>query len=89
MKLSYQTFWMLLWLWTCAVPVKQAITITRLSDDCVRRWYGRFRAHLPEATHILERIVQLDEAFFKNMTLGIPSQLAQATVISSNRIRAN
>jgi hypothetical protein len=74
MKLSYQTFWMLLWLWTCAVPVKQAITITRLSDDCVRRWYGRFRAHLPEATHILERIVQLDEAFFKNMTLMMAKQ---------------
>ena len=74
MKLPHQKFWALLWLWTCAIPVRQAMAITRLSDDCVRRWYGRFRAHLPRETHILERIVQLDEAFFRDMTLMMAKQ---------------
>ena len=74
MKLPYQKFWLLLWCWTTATAIRQAVAWTRLSDDCVRRWYGRFRARLPLETHILERIVQLDEAFFQNMTLMMAKQ---------------
>jgi transposase-like protein len=74
MKLPYQKFWMLLWCWTIQEPVLQAMSWTKLSDDCVRRWYGRFRTHLPEEHHILERIVQMDEAFFKNATLLMAKQ---------------
>jgi len=69
MKLPYQKFWMLLWCWTIREPVLQAMSWTGLSEDAVRRWYGRFRAHLPEEHHILERIVQMDEAYFKNAAL--------------------
>src|SRR3989344_2321934 len=47
MKLSYQTFWLLVWCWTTAIPIKQTMSITRISDDAVRRWFGRFRSHLP------------------------------------------
>jgi hypothetical protein len=50
------------------------VAISELSDDTVRRWYNKFRLHLPEETHILERIVQLDEAFFKKMTLMMAKQ---------------
>ena len=74
MKLPYQAFWFLLWCWTCLVPIRQACAFSGLSDDCVRRWYGRFRARLPQETHILERIVQMDEAFFKTMTLLMAKQ---------------
>jgi len=74
MKLPYQKFWMLLWCWTIQEPVLQAISWTKLSDDTVRHWYAAFRAHLPEEHHILERIVQMDEAFFKNMTLLMAKQ---------------
>jgi transposase-like protein len=74
MKIPYQKFWMLLWCWTIQEPVLQTMSWTKLSEDAVRRWYGRFRAHLPEEHHILERIVQLDEAFFKNMTLMMAKQ---------------
>src|SRR3989344_2611751 len=74
MKLPYQKFWMVLWCWTIQIPVKQAQTLSGLSDEAVRRWYGNFRTHLPQETHILERIVQLDEAFFKNMTLMMAKQ---------------
>src|SRR3989338_4005180 len=74
MKISYQLFWLLLWCWTTEIPILQTQSITKLSDDAVRRWFVRFRQHLPEETHILERIVQLDEAYFKNMTLMMAKQ---------------
>mgnify|MGYP001599868021 FL=1 len=74
MKLSYQKFWMLLWCWTIQEPLRQTRALTGLSDDAVRRWYWRFRAHLPQETHILERIVQMDEAFFRDMTLLMAKQ---------------
>lgn len=69
MKLSYQRFWLLLWCWTTEIPIRQTQAWTKLSGDCVRRWYKRFRARLPLETHVLERIVQLDEAFFTGRTL--------------------
>ena len=74
MKLPYQLLWMLLWSWTTEIPIKQCGALTNRSNDCVRRWYRRFRAHLPRETHILERIVQLDEAFFRDMTLMMAKQ---------------
>lgn len=73
-KLSYQKFWMVLWSWTTEIPVRQAMALTGLSEDAVRRWYGVFRAYLPKETPILERIVQLDEAYFKKQALMIAKQ---------------
>jgi hypothetical protein len=73
-KLSYQSFWLLLWCWTAQIPVRQTMALTGRSEEAVRRWYGRFRSHLPDEAHILEKIVQLDEAFFKNMTLLMGKQ---------------
>jgi len=74
MKLSYQKFWIVLWCWTTQVPVKQAMALTELSEEAIRRWYDRFRAHLPLRQGILERIIQLDETFFKRMTLMMAKQ---------------
>jgi transposase-like protein len=74
MKLSYQKFWIVLWCWTTEIPIKQCMALTELSDEAVRRWYAHFRAHLPHESHILERIVQLDESFFKTMTLMMAKQ---------------
>lgn len=68
-KLPLQTWWMVLWCWSTQVPIKQTIALTRLTEVSVRKWFEAFRAHLPEETHVLERIVQLDEAYFKNMAL--------------------
>jgi len=69
MRLSYQKFWLTLWCWTNQVPVKQAIALTELSEKALRHWYGLFRDHLPDNAVILEKIIQLDEAYFKGMTL--------------------
>ncbi len=74
MKLHYEKFWMLLWSWTCAIPIKQTAALTRLSEHTVRHWFGVFRAHLPRETHVLERIVQLDEAYGKGWSLVMAKQ---------------
>jgi hypothetical protein len=74
MKLPMQKFWLLLWCWTCEIPIRQTTALTKLSEVTVRRWFGMFRMHLPEEEHILERIVQLDEAYFKQMTLMMAKQ---------------
>lgn len=64
MKVSLQKFWVLLWCWTQKVSVQQAMALSRCSEKAVRHWYDLFRIHLPEEYHVLERIVQLDEAYF-------------------------
>jgi len=74
LKLPLQTWWMVLWCWSCAVPVKQTMAFTNLSSISVRKWFDTFREHLPQETHVLERVVQLDEAYFKNMTLIMGKQ---------------
>lgn len=74
MKLPYEKFWVLLWSWTCAIPIKQTAALAGLSEKTVRHWFGAFRAHLPRETHILERIVQMDEAYFKRSALIMAKQ---------------
>lgn len=74
MKLPLQKFWMILWCWTQAVPVRQTMALTQLSEEAVRRWFGRFRSHLPENIEILSRVVQLDEAYGKGWVLVMAKQ---------------
>jgi len=74
MKLSLPKFWLILWCWTTQIPVKQSIALVHLSEEAVRHWFDLFRSNLPENTEILERIVQLDEAYFKRMSLVMAKQ---------------
>jgi len=74
MKLSYQKFWLVLWCWTKQVPIKQTTDLTELSEEAVRHWFANFRRHLPANEAILERIVQLDEAYFKQAALIMAKQ---------------
>lgn len=74
MKLPLQNFWAILWCWTQAIPVKQAMALTHLSEEAVRRWYGAFRLHLPENNEQLSRVVQLDEAYGKGWVLLMAKQ---------------
>jgi hypothetical protein len=53
---------------------KQAMALTYLSEMAIRHWYDRFREHLPENPQILERVVQLDEAYGKGWTLIMAKQ---------------
>ncbi len=52
-----------------AGPSRSCRALTGLSEEAARRWYDNFRGYLPQETHVLEHIVQLDEAYFKNMVL--------------------
>jgi len=74
MKISFQKFWLILWCWTTQVPVKQAMVLTHLSEKGIRHWYDLFRNHLPANPVILERVVQLDEAYFRKMSLIMAKQ---------------
>jgi transposase-like protein len=73
-RIPLTQFWMILWCWTCAIPIKQTVALTHVTEKSVRRWFDLFRAHLPEESHILERIVQMDEAYFKGKTLVMAKQ---------------
>lgn len=74
-KLPLQQWWLLLWCWTKKIPVQQAASLSRLSEVTVYHWYDQFRLHLPEEYHVLEAIVQLDEAYFKNWCLMVGKQV--------------
>jgi transposase-like protein len=68
MKLPLTQFWLVLWSWTTQIPVRQAVSLTRLSEVTIRLWYDEFRHHLPEDQEVLEKLVQLDEAYFGGKT---------------------
>ena len=53
LKLPLHTWWLVLWAWCEKIPVHQAMKLSGLSELAVRRWYDRFREHLPENQHLL------------------------------------
>jgi hypothetical protein len=54
-----------LWCWTTQIPIKQSVTLTKISEATLRHWFDLFRQNLPQDQEVLQRLVQLDEAFFK------------------------
>ena len=74
MKLSYQEFWLILWCWTTQIPVRQAMALCNISEKGVRHWYDLFRNNLPDNPNILEKVIQLDEAYFKKLSLMMAKQ---------------
>ena len=74
MRINHGKFWLLLWCWTSQIPVKQAAELAMLSRQAVYGWYDLFRAHLPDDPVVLERIVQLDEAYGKGWCLMMGKQ---------------
>jgi hypothetical protein len=74
LKIPLQKWWLILWCWTSQIPIKQATKLSGQSDLAIRRWYDRFREHLPENLLILDKIVQLDEAYGKGWVLLMGKQ---------------
>lgn len=74
MKLSLQKFWLILWCWTQKIPVLQAQKLCNLSEKSVRHWYRVFRLRLPEIEPILNGVIQMDEAYFKSLSLIMAKQ---------------
>lgn len=75
MKLSLRTFWALLWCWTQKIPVLQTMKLCHLSEEAVRRWFHQFRLNLPDYQPILAGVVQMDEAYFKSLSLVMAKQI--------------
>lgn len=89
MKINLERFWLILWCWTTQIPIKQTMSLTKLSDKAVRHWFAKFRSHLPANSEILSQIVQLDEAFSKNRAIMLAKQqgtrkLAHEVLTTSN-----
>jgi len=74
-KLSVRTIWALLWCWTKRVPVLQTQALCHLSEEAVRHWFRQFRLHLPALEAILEGKIQMDEAYFKSLSLIMAKQI--------------
>lgn len=66
MKISLDTFWILLWCWTRKYSLDQATDLAEVSKPTARRWYEKFREHIPsqQLEEVrLSGIVQMDEAY--------------------------
>mgnify|MGYP001561257065 FL=1 len=75
MKLNVRTWYALLWCWTQKVPVLQTTKICHVGEEATRFWFRQFRLHLPAFEPILEGVVQMDEAYFKNLSLLLAKQV--------------
>ena len=80
MKLSLRTFYALLWCWTQRIPVLQTQTLCHLSEKAVRHNFRQFRLHLPCFEPILEGTVQMDEAYFKKISLLLAKQIGSKKI---------
>jgi transposase-like protein len=66
MKISLDIFWLLLWCWSNEVAPDQAQKLCGVSKPTQRRWYEKFREHIPRQPFEqvrLSGIVQMDEAY--------------------------
>lgn len=80
MKLSLRTFWALLWCWTQQVPVLQTQKLYHVSERTVYHWFRQFRLRLPDFEPILEGTVQMDEAYFKKLSLVMAKQVGSKKI---------
>ena len=75
MKLSLRTFWTLLWCWTQKVPVLQTKKLCHVNEKTIHYWFRQFRLHLPQFEPILQGCIQMDEAYFKSLSLIMAKQV--------------
>lgn len=73
-KLPLQQFWLLLWCWTQKVPVLQSERLCNLSEKAVRHWFDIFRHQLPDISYALKGTIQMDEAYFRSLSLVMAKQ---------------
>lgn len=79
-KLSLRTWWCLLWCWTQAVPVVQTQKLCHVSEPTVRFWFREFRLHLPTFQPILAGAVQMDEAYFRSVSLLMAKEVGSRKI---------
>ena len=75
LKLSHRALWSLIWCWTQKVPVLQTQKLCHVSEKTIYYWFRQFRLHLPDFEPILEGKVQMDEAYFRSLSLIMAKQV--------------
>lgn len=80
MKLPLQAFWLILWCWTKKVPVLQTQDLCKLSEEAVRHWFQRFREQLPDVYPNLNGLIQMDEAYFKRLSLVMAKEVGSRKI---------
>lgn len=79
-KLSLRTIYALLWCWTQRIPVLQTEKICHLTEEAVRHWFRQFRLHLPEFEPILQGQIQMDEAYFRKLSLLMAKEVGSKKI---------
>ena len=74
-KLNLRTVYALLWCWTQKIPVQQSSKLCHVSEVSIYHWFREFRVQLPVYEPILEGVVQMDEAYFKQIALVLAKQV--------------
>jgi transposase-like protein len=74
-KLSLRTVYALLWCWTQKIPVQQSSKLCHVSQASTHSWFQTFRSHLPDFEPILKGLVQMDEAYFRNIALVLAKEV--------------
>lgn len=74
-KLHLRTVYALLWCWTQKIPVQQTAKLCHISEVSIYYWFRQFRINLPSYEPILEGVVQMDEAYFKQIALLLAKQV--------------
>ena len=75
MKLNVRTCYALLWCWTQKIPVLQTQKLCHVSEEAVYHWFRQFRVHVPVLQPILSGTVQMDEAYFRSLSLLMAKQI--------------
>lgn len=79
-KLPLTTIWLLMWCWTNKVPIDQSGKLCGVSEVTTRKWYEKFRNHLPKnkiENIRLGEVVAMDEAYRRGYSLVGAKQKAE------------
>jgi len=86
-NLSFQKIWLLLWCWQYQKGVGATSDIAGVSYPTIRRWFRRFREHLPASDLQLSGIVEVDESFFGKQRFGTQTIVVGAIERDTRRVR--
>ncbi|OGY54398.1 MAG: hypothetical protein A2912_02230 [Candidatus Buchananbacteria bacterium RIFCSPLOWO2_01_FULL_40_23b] len=64
-----------MWCWTQKIPVLQTNQLCHVSEKTVYYWFRQFCLHLPDLEPILQGKVQMDEAYFRSLSLIMAKQV--------------
>lgn len=81
MKLKPRQLFVLLWCWQNKKSPDTARLLSSVSYTTVRRWYARFREHLPdESAAILAGLVQIDESYLGKLKSRQPQTIVAGAI---------